>query len=143
MIRTYSPEEIEKIRESSLLVGKTLAEVAKVIAPGVKTMELERVADAYIRSVGGVPGFKGYEGFPFALCISVNEMVVHGYPSEYELKEGDIVSVDCGVYKNGFHGDSAYTFAVGEVSEPVRRLMEDTKASLYEGIKQAVAGNRT
>ncbi|MDE7103097.1 MAG: type I methionyl aminopeptidase [Bacteroidales bacterium] len=143
MIRTYSPEEIEKIRESSLLVGKTLAEVAKVIAPGVKTMELERVADAYIRSVGGVPGFKGYEGFPYALCISVNEMVVHGYPSEYELKEGDIVSVDCGVYKNGFHGDSAYTFAVGKVSEPVRRLMEDTKASLYEGIKQAVAGNRT
>lgn len=143
MIRTYSPEEIEKIRESSLLVGKTLAEVAKIIAPGVKTMELDRVAEAFIRSVGAEPTFKGYEGFPYALCISVNEMVVHGYPSEYELKEGDIVSIDCGVYKNGFHGDSAYTFAVGEVSEKVRRLMDDTKASLYEGIKQAVAGNRT
>ncbi len=143
MIRTYSPEEIEKIRESSLLVGKTLAEVAKIIAPGVKTMELDRVAEAFIRSVGGEPTFKGYEGFPYALCISVNEMVVHGYPSDYELKEGDIVSVDCGVYKNGFHGDSAYTFAVGEVSDKVRRLMDDTKASLYEGIKQARHGNRT
>lgn len=143
MIRTYSPEEIEKIRESSLLVGKTLAEVAKHIAPGVTTMELENVADAFISSVGGVPGFKGYEGFPFALCISVNEVVVHGYPSDYKLKDGDIVSVDCGVYKNGFHGDSAYTFAVGTVSTPVQALLDATKESLYEGIKQAIAGNRT
>lgn len=143
MIRTYSQEEIELIRESSLLVGETLAEVAKYIAPGVETMELENVAIDFIAKTGGVPGFKGYEGYPYALCISVNEVVVHGYPSKYKLKEGDIVSVDCGVYKNGFHGDSAYTFAVGKVSEEVDQLLRVTKESLYLGIEQAIAGNRT
>jgi methionyl aminopeptidase len=142
VIRIYSAEEIELIRESSLLVGKTLAEVAKHIAPGVKTITLDKIAEDYIRSVGATPGFKGYEGFPYALCISVNEIVVHGFPSEYELKEGDIVSIDCGVYKNGFHGDSAYTFAVGQISEEVKKLLQTTKESLYKGIEQAKAGNR-
>jgi methionyl aminopeptidase len=142
LIRIYNETEIELIRESSLLVGKTLAEVAKHIKAGVKTMILDGIAEDYIRSFGATPSFKGYQGFPYTLCISVNEMVVHGFPSEYELKEGDIVSIDCGVYKNGFHGDSAYTFAVGEISEDKRRLMEVTKESLYKGIEQAKAGNR-
>ncbi len=141
--RIYSEQEIAKIRTSALLVGDTLAEVAKMIAPGVKTIELDRMAEAFIRSKGGVPACKGYEGFPFTLCISVNQMVVHGFPSEYALKEGDIVSVDCVIEKDGYHGDSAYTFAVGQVEEPVRQLMEATKASLYKGIEQARAGNRT
>lgn len=141
--RIYTEQEIEKIRVSALLVGDTLAEVAKMIAPGVKTIELDRMAEAFIRSKGGVPACKGYEGFPFTLCISVNEMVVHGFPSEEELKEGDIVSVDCVVEKDGFHGDSAYTFTVGKVEEPVLRLLEATKKSLYLGIEQARAGNRT
>lgn len=141
--RVYTEQEIEKIRVSALLVGDTLAEVAKMIAPGVKTIELDRMAEAFIRSKGGVPACKGYEGFPFTLCISVNQTVVHGFPSEEELKEGDIVSVDCVVEKDGFHGDSAYTFAVGKVEEPVLRLLEATKKSLYLGIEQARAGNRT
>lgn len=142
MIRIYNETEIELIRESSLLVGKTLAEVAKHIKVGVKTITLDRIAEDYICSCGATPSFKGYGGFPCALCISVNEIVVHGFPSEYELKDGDIVSIDCGVYKNGFHGDSAYTFAVGEISEDKRRLMEVTKQSLYKGIEQAKDGNR-
>lgn len=141
--RVYTEQEIEKIRVSALLVGDTLAEVAKMIAPGVKTIELDRMAEAFIRSNGGIPSCKGYEGFPFTLCISVNQTVVHGFPSEEELKEGDIVSVDCVVEKDGFHGDSAYTFAVGKVEEPVLRLLEATKKSLYLGIEQARAGNRT
>lgn len=141
--RVYTEQEIEKIRVSALLVGDTLAEVAKMIAPGVKTIELDRMAEAFIRSKGGVPACKGYEGFPFTLCISVNQTVVHGFPSEEELKEGDIVSVDCVVEKDGFHGDSAYTFAVGKVEEPVLRLLDATKKSLYLGIEQARAGNRT
>jgi methionyl aminopeptidase len=134
--------EIELIRESSLLVGKTLAEVAKHIAPGVKTIKLDRIAEEYIRDHSAVPGFKGYNGFPYSLCISINEHVVHGFPSDRELADGDIVSVDCGVLKNGFYGDSAYTFPVGEVEESVVELMSRTKESLYLGIKQAVAGNR-
>jgi methionyl aminopeptidase len=135
-------EEIELIRESSLLVGKTLAEVAKIIKPGVKTIHLDEVAEEFIRDHGAKPGFKGYGGFPFTLCISVNENVVHGFPSHRELVDGDIVSVDCGVYKNGFYGDSAYTFAMGEVADETKLLMERTKESLYIGIEQAIAGNR-
>lgn len=135
-------EEIGLIRESSLLVGKTLAEVARLIRPGVKTIELDRRAETFIRDNGAVPGFKGYNGFPFTLCISVNENVVHGFPSDYELKEGDVVSVDCGVLMNGFYGDSAYTFAVGEIDPEVAALLERTKESLYLGIEKAVAGNR-
>lgn len=140
IIRTE--EEIELIRKSSLLVGKTLAEVARNIRPGVKTIELDRIAETFIRDHGAKPGFKGYNGFPFTLCISVNDHVVHGFPSERELVEGDIVSVDCGTYMNGFYGDSAYTFMVGEVKEETRLLLERTKESLYKGIEKAVAGNR-
>ncbi len=140
IIRTE--EEIELIRKSSLLVGKTLAEVARNIRPGVKTIELDRIAETFIRDHGAKPGFKGYNGFPYTLCISVNEHVVHGFPSERELIDGDIVSVDCGTYMNGFYGDSAYTFMVGEVKEETRLLLERTKDSLYKGIEKAVAGNR-
>ncbi|MDR2475643.1 MAG: M24 family metallopeptidase, partial [Bacteroidales bacterium] len=122
MIYLKTEEEIELLRESNLMVGKTLAEVAKFIEPGCTTQKLNDIADEFIRDNGGIPGFLGYGGFPGSICISVNEQVVHGIPCKYELKEGDIVSVDCGVYKNGFHGDSAYTFCVGEVTSDVLRL---------------------
>ncbi len=142
MIYLKTNDEIELIRESSLLVGKTLAEVAKLIKPGVKTIDLDKCAEEYIRDHGAVPGFKGYNGFPYSLCISVNENVVHGFPSKKELKDGDIVSVDCGTLMNGFYGDSAYTFEVGEVKEEVLALMKRTKESLYIGIEMAIEGNR-
>lgn len=136
-------EEIELLRESNLLVGKTLGEVAKIIRPGISTLELDAVAEEFIRSNGAVPGFLGYGGFPNTLCISVNDEVVHGIPSAKRiLQEGDIVSVDCGVLKNGFYGDSAYTFQVGEVAEEVKELMRVTKEALYKGIEQAVVGRR-
>jgi methionyl aminopeptidase len=135
-------EEIELIRQSSLLVGKTLAEVAKLIRPGVKTAELDKVAEQFIRDHKAEPAFKGYHGFPATLCISPNEQVVHGIPGKYELKEGDIVSVDCGVKMNGFFGDSAYTFTVGEVKEEVKQLLKVTRHSLYLGIEQCVEGKR-
>jgi methionyl aminopeptidase len=143
MIYYKTDEEIELIRISSLLVGKTLAEVARHIRPGVTTEELDKVAETFIRDHGAVPGFKGYGGFPATLCISVNEVVVHGIPGKQVLKDGDLVSVDCGVILNGFYGDSAYSFAVGEVSEEVRLLMDRTKESLYLGIKAAQSGKRT
>jgi methionyl aminopeptidase len=142
MISYKSIEEIELIRQSSLLVGKTLAEVARLIRPGVKTIELDKVAETFIRDHKAKPAFKGYNGFPATLCISVNDVVVHGIPGDLELKEGDLVSVDCGTLLNGFYGDSAYSFAVGEVSEDKKLLMERTKESLYLGIKVARAGNR-
>ncbi|HPR57167.1 MAG TPA: type I methionyl aminopeptidase [Bacteroidales bacterium] len=142
MIHLKTEEEIELLRESSLLVGKTLAEVAKYIAPGITTAKLDDIAETFIRDHHAEPGFKGYHGFPATLCTSVNEVVVHGIPGNYVLKSGDIISVDCGVKKNGFYGDSAYTFAVGDVDENVLMLMERTKASLYLGIESAVAGNR-
>lgn len=142
MIHLKTEEEIELVRESSLLVGKTLAEVAKLITPGVTTGQLDKVAEEFIRDNQGEPGFKGYHGFPATLCTSVNEVVVHGIPGSYALKEGDIISIDCGVKKNGFFGDSAYTFAVGEVNEAVLLLMQRTKESLYLAIESAVAGNR-
>jgi len=142
MIHIKTEEEIELLRESSLLVGKTLAEVAKRIRPGIKTIELDRIAETFIRDHDAEPGFKGYNGFPFTLCISVNEQVVHGFPGHQPLLEGDIVSIDCGVLKNGFYGDSAYTFAVGEVDEEVKLLMERTKESLYKAIEVTVEGKR-
>lgn len=141
-INHRSEEEIELIRESSLLVGKTLAEVAKHIQPGVTPLELDKIADEFIRDHDAVPSFKGYNGFPNSLCISPNEVVVHGIPGSKQLREGDVVSIDCGVYKNGYHGDSAYTFEVGEVKEEVKDLLRVTKESLYLGIEEAVAGNR-
>lgn len=142
MIDYKTEEEIEIQRESSLLVGKTLAEVAKLIQPGVTTLELDKVAEEYIRDHQALPGFKGYNGFPNSLCTSVNEQVVHGIPNSKPLKSGDIVSVDCGVLKNGFYGDSAYTFAVGEVSAEIQQLLDVTKQSLLLGLEQAVVGNR-
>lgn len=143
MIRTKTAEDIEILRENALLVSKTLAEVGKHIAPGVTTMELDRIAEAFIRDNGAIPGFLGYGGFPYTLCISVNDVVVHGFPSSYVLKEGDIVSVDCGTIYKGFYGDSAYTFPVGEVDAQTQELLKITKESLYKGIEKAVAGNRT
>ena len=137
-----SVEEIELIRESSLLVGKTLGEIAKVIRPGIKTIELNKLAETFIRDNGGVPAFLNYSGFPYSLCISLNNQVVHGFPGNYELVEGDLVSVDCGVVKNKYYGDSAYTFPIGEVSEVALKLMAVTKECLVRGIDKAVAGLR-
>ncbi len=143
MIHLKTNEEIELLRENHLLVSETLAEVGRHIRPGVTTKELDRVAEAFIRSHGAVPAFLGYQGFPASLCVSVNDQVVHGIPSDkVVLKEGDIVSVDCGTFMKGFVGDSAYTFAVGEVGEEVRRLLEVTKEALCKGAAQAKAGNR-
>ncbi len=139
-LRTAS--EIELIRASSLLVGRTLAEVAERIKPGVTTLELDAVAEAFIRDHGAEPGFKGYNGFPNSLCTSVNHHVVHGIPNDVPLQSGDIVSVDCGVLMNGFYGDSAYTFEVGEVSAEVRRLLDVTRECLERAIDVAIAGNR-
>ena len=123
MIYLKTKEEIELLRENNLLVSATLAEVAKAIAPGVTTLELDAVAEKFIRSHGAVPGFLGYGGFPNTLCVSVNEQVVHGIPSDYALKTGDVVSVDCGTFMKGFYGDSAYTFAVGESDPKVAELL--------------------
>ena len=142
MIHYKSKAEIELMRESSLLVSETLAMVAGIIKPGITTLYLDRIADEFIRDNKATPSFKGYNGFPFACCISVNDAVVHGFPKSNELKDGDIVSVDVGVFKNGFHGDSAYTFAIGEVSAEIKQLLKVTKESLYIGIEKAVHGNR-
>ncbi len=142
-------EEIELIRTSSLLVGKTLGELKKYIKPGVSTLELDQIAETFIRDHGGVPAFKDYNAafadypFPGSLCTSVNEQVVHGIPSDKViLKDGDLISIDCGVLMNDYFGDSAYTFAVGELSSKKLRLMQVTKEALYKGIEQVVAGNR-
>lgn len=142
MIHYKSDEEIELIKESSLLVGKTLAEVAKHIEPGIQTIKLDKIAEEFIRDHGALPGFKGYGGFPNTLCISINEQVVHGIPGKRKLMDGDIVSIDCGTILNGFYGDSAYTFEVGEVREEIRLLLKRTKESLNKGIENAVAGKR-
>ena len=142
MIYLKTDEEIELLRESNLLVGQTLGELAKWVAPGVTTLQLDRIAEEFIRDHQALPGFLGYAGYPNTLCVSVNEQIVHGIPSDYVLKEGDIVSIDCGVVKNGFNGDSAYTFEVGEVPYEVKRLLKTTKESLYIGIEQAVEGKR-
>ncbi len=143
MIFLKSEEEIELLRISNQIVAKTLAEVAKIVAPGVTTAQLDKIADEFIRDNGAVPGFLGYGGFPKSICTSVNEQVVHGIPSDKTvLKDGDIVSVDIGAYINGFHGDSAYTFCVGEVKPEILALMKATKESLYKGIENAVEGKR-
>lgn len=142
MIHLKTNEEIELIRQSSLLVGKTLAAVAREIRDGVSTLALDKIAEDFIRSHGGVPAFKGYRGFPGTLCISVNAAVVHGIPGKYELKSGDIISVDCGVKMNGYYGDSAFTFPIGEVKKETLTLMRVTKESLYCGIEKAVVGGR-
>lgn len=143
MIFLKTDEEIELLRDSNLLLGRTLAELAKVIAPGVTTKQLDKIAYEYICDNGGTPSCLGYEGYPATLCTSVNEQVVHGIPSDdVVLKEGDIISVDTCVLKNGFHSDSAYTFPVGEIAPETMALLRTTKEALYKGIEQAVAGHR-
>lgn len=143
MVYLKTDEEIELLRISNRLVAKTLGEIARIIAPGVTTGQLDALAEEYLRDHGAVPGFLGYGGFPKSICTSVNEQVVHGIPSDKTvLKDGDIVSVDCGAYINGFHGDSAYTFPVGEVSQEVMQLLRTTKEALYLGIAKAEEGNR-
>ena len=142
MVFYKTKEEIELLRESSLLVGKTLAEVAKLIKPGVTTLQLDKIAEEFIRDNGAEPGFLGYGGFPNTLCTSVNEAVVHGVPNDKPLIDGDIVSVDCGTLLNGFYGDSAYTFEIGEVTPEIHKLLEVTKECLNRAVEAAVSGNR-
>lgn len=142
MIHYKTSEEVLKIKESADILGKAHGELAKYVKEGVKTSFLDKIAEEFIRDHGAVPSFKGYNGFPYALCISVNEVVVHGFPSAYELKDGDIISIDCGVFHQGFHSDSAYTYPVGEVSPSIVALLNATRDSLYLGIEQAKFGNR-
>jgi methionyl aminopeptidase len=141
LFKTY--EEIELLRKSSLLVGKTLAEVARQIKPGVTTAALDKIAEEFICDNGAIPAFKNYRGYPATLCISINAEVVHGIPSpSREIKEGDIVSVDCGTLMNGYYGDSAFTFEVGEIKPEIKKLLQITREALYKGIEQAVDGKR-
>jgi len=142
MIITKTKEEIELMRESALVVSKTLGILAKEVKPGVTTLQLDKLAEDFIRSEGAVPGFLGLYDFPNSLCMSPNAQVVHGIPNDKPLEEGDIISIDCGAVKNGFYGDHAYTFAVGEVDEEVKKLLQVTKDSLYKGIKEFKMGNR-
>ncbi len=143
MIYLKTDEEIELMRVANQLVGKTLGELAKHVAPGVTTLQLDKIAEEFIRDNGATPAFLGYGGFPNSICASVNDHVVHGIPSsKVILRDGDIISIDCGTHINGFTGDSAYTFCVGEVSPEVRHLLKTTKESLYKGIEAAVDGKR-
>ncbi|HRJ28954.1 MAG TPA: type I methionyl aminopeptidase [Cyclobacteriaceae bacterium] len=143
MIHLKTEEEIQIIKESALILGKAHGEIAKLVKPGVKTSVLDKVAEEFIRDHGGVPSFKNYNGsFPASLCISVNEVVVHGFPGNYELREKDVVAIDCGVYYKGFHSDSAYTYPLEGVDEKTLLLLERTYESLFKGIEQAKAGNR-
>lgn len=142
MVYYKTNEEVELIRKSCLLVSATLAEVAKFLRPGVTTLQADILAEKFIRDNGAVPSFKNYKGYPFTCCISVNDAVVHGFPNNEVLKDGDIVSVDIGAYLNGFHGDSAYTFAIGALADDTRQLLKITKESLYKGVEKAIAGNR-
>ena len=139
-------EEVEIQRKSALMVSATLTEVAKILKPGMTTLEIDAYAETFIRDNGGVPTFKGFgdprNPFPYSLCISVNDAVVHGFPSKYELQDGDVVSIDCGVYMNGFHGDHAYTFIIGAAEQEILDLVRVTKESLYKGIEQAVVGKK-
>ena len=142
MIKIKTLEEIELMRESALLVSKTLGIVAAAVKPGVTTLQLDKLAEEFIRDNNGIPGFLGLYDFPNTLCMSPNAQVVHGIPNATPLESGDIISVDCGVLMNGFYGDHAYTFEVGDVSDDIKQLLKVTKESLYEGIKQFKIGNR-
>lgn len=147
MIYLKTDEEVELLREANLLIGRTLAELAKIIKPGVTTKQLDKVAEEFIRDNGAEPTFKGFPNpyggpFPASICTSVNEQVVHGIPNDVPLQDGDIVSIDCGTRLNGFCGDSCYTFPVGEISLEVKNLLKTTKEALYKGIEQAVVGHR-
>lgn len=137
-----SEEEIDKLKNSSLLVGKTLGEVARNLKAGITTAKMDRIAEEFIRDHGGVPAFKGYNGFPATLCISINDQIVHGIPGENEIQDGDLVSVDCGAVLDGFYGDYAYTFAVGQVHPETLKLASVTKEALELAVLQAVAGQR-
>lgn len=141
-IKYKSQEEIELIRKNCLIVSRALARVAEILRPGITSMAVDLAAEEVIGDLGAVPGFKGYGGFPATLCVSYNDIVVHGIPGSYEFKEGDIVSVDCGSFSEGYYGDAAYTFGVGEVKKEVVELLRVTRESLYRGIEKAVAGNR-
>lgn len=141
MINIKTVAEIELMRQSALLVSQTLVEIAKILKPGVSTLELDVFIGNFIKDNNAIPSFLNYRGYPFNSCISVNDVVVHGFPNKNPLKEGDILSVDIGVYKNGFHGDHAYTFALGFVDDTIMQLIQVTKESLYKGIEKAVAGN--
>ena len=142
MIYYKSEEEVELVRKSSLLVAKTHAEIAKLIKPGISSLELDQIAEEFIRDNGGKPAFKGYNGFPCTLCASPDEVVVHGIPNNDPINDGTILSIDCGVLMNGFYGDSAYTYEVGEVKKEIKMLLKVTKESLYKGIENAVSGKR-
>lgn len=142
MIVVKTKEEIELMRESALIVSKTLGILAKEVKPGVTTLKLDKLAEEYIRDHGAIPGFLGLYDFPNTLCMSPNEQVVHGIPNDKPVEEGDIISIDCGALKNGFYGDHAYTFAVGEIAPETQKLLDVTKASLYVGIKEFKLGNR-
>jgi methionyl aminopeptidase len=142
MIHYKTKEELEIMRQTCLLVSKAHATVVPFLKPGMTTFEVNNIVETFILDNGGLPSFKNYNGFPAATCISVNEAVVHGFPGDHVLKDGDIISLDIGIYKNGFHGDSAYTYAIGEVTDAVMRLLRVTKESLYLGIEKARAGNR-
>ncbi len=142
MIYYKTKPEIELMRNSAMLVSRTLTEMAKILRPGITTLELDKLIGAFIRDNGAIPSFLNYRGYPFNSCTSVNEVVVHGFPNKNELKEGDIISIDIGVIKEGFHGDHAYTFAIGDPGPDVKQLIQATKESLYKGIEKAVAGNR-
>lgn len=142
MIHYKTPAEVELMRHSALLVSQTLSEIAKILRPGITTLHIDKLVGEIVRGHGGVPSFLNFHGYPFNSCTSVNDVVVHGFPNNEELRDGDVISVDVGVYKNGFHGDHAYTFAIGDVSEDKMNLIRVTKESLYKGIEKAVAGNR-
>ncbi len=142
MIIVKTKEEIELMRESALVVSKTLGLIAKEIKPGVTTLQLDKIAEEYIRDQGAIPGFLGLYDFPNTLCMSPNTQVVHGIPNNEPLVDGDIISIDCGAVKNGFYGDHAYTFAVGEIDPETEKLLKVTKESLYVGIRQFKLGNR-
>jgi len=142
MIHYKTPAEIELMRDSALLVSRTLTEIAKILKPGITSLELDKVVGEFIRDNGAVPSFLNYRGYPFNSCISVNDVVVHGFPNKQELREGDIISVDIGVVKKGYHGDHAYTFAIGDPGAAISQLIRVTKESLYKGIEKAVAGGR-
>lgn len=142
MISVKSRHELEIMREAGRIVAMAHAQVKRVVAPGITTRELDDVVEQVIQKAGATPSFKGYQGFPAAICASVNEELVHGIPGERQLQEGDIVSVDIGAFFKGYHGDSAYTYAVGSISQEAQRLLDVTEASLYEGVKRAIVGNR-
>ncbi|GAB3431987.1 type I methionyl aminopeptidase [Niabella aquatica] len=142
MIIIKTDEQVELMRRSALLVSETLSEVAKILTPGITTLSLDEFIGKYIRDRNGVPSFLNYHGYPYNSCISVNDVVVHGFPNKNELKDGDVVSIDVGVILNKWHGDHAYTFVIGEVPREVQQLVKITKESLYKGIEKAVAGNR-